>query len=86
MEALNRKLDELRQFIADKGKKGVVIAFSGGVDSATLAAICRQVLGDKAVVVIAQSPTYPVDELRDAKKLARQLDLKLYTMLTQELF
>jgi uncharacterized protein len=85
MEALNRKLDELRQFIADKGKNGVVIAFSGGVDSATLAAICRQVLGDKAVAVIAQSPTYPVDELRDAKKLARQLDLKLYTMLTQEL-
>jgi uncharacterized protein len=85
MEALNRKLDELRQFIADKGKNGVVIAFSGGVDSATLAAICLQVLGDKAVAVIAQSPTYPADELRDAKKLARQLDLKLYTMLTQEL-
>jgi len=59
MEALNRKLDELRQFITDKGKNGVVIAFSGGVDSATLAAICLQVLGDKAVAVIAQSPTYP---------------------------
>ncbi len=85
MESLNRKLEELREFIADKGKNGVVIAFSGGVDSATLAAICRQVLGEKAVAVIAQSPTYTADELRDAQKIARNIDIKLYVTLTQEL-
>ncbi len=86
METLDRKLEELRQFIADKGKNGgVVIAFSGGVDSATLAAVCKQVLGDKVIAVVAQSPTYPADELRDAQKLAREIDLKLYVLLTQEL-
>ncbi len=85
MEALNRKVEELKAFIADKAKNGAVIAFSGGVDSATLAAISRQVLGDKAVAVIAQSPTYTADELRDAQKTARQIDIKLYVTLTQEL-
>jgi pyridinium-3,5-biscarboxylic acid mononucleotide sulfurtransferase len=85
MEALNRKVEELKAFIADKAKNGAVIAFSGGVDSATLAAISRQVLGEKAVAVIAQSPTYTADELRDAQKTARQIDIKLYVTLTQEL-
>ncbi len=85
MEALNRKVEELKAYIADKGKNGVVIAFSGGVDSATLAAISRQVLGEKAVAIIAQSPTYTTDELHDAQKTARQIDIKLYVTLTQEL-
>jgi pyridinium-3,5-biscarboxylic acid mononucleotide sulfurtransferase len=85
MEALNRKVEELKAFIADKAENGAVIAFSGGVDSATLAAISRQVLGDKAVAVIAQSPTYTADELHDAQKIARQIDIKLYVTLTQEL-
>ena len=39
MEDLNRKLGELKSFIKEKGKDGVVIAFSGGVDSSTLAAL-----------------------------------------------
>jgi uncharacterized protein len=85
MEALNRKLDELKQFIADKGRNGVVIAFSGGVDSATLAAISRQVLGSKAVAVIAQSPTYTADELREAKMVAQHIGIQLYVAMTAEL-
>jgi uncharacterized protein len=85
MEALNRKVEELKQFIADKGKNGVVIAFSGGVDSATLAAICHQVLGSKAVAVIAQSPTYTADELREAKMVAQHIGIQLYVAMTAEL-
>jgi uncharacterized protein len=83
--ALNSKLDELKAYIADKGRDGVVIAFSGGVDSTTLAAISRQVLGRKAAVVIAQSPTYTTEELQDAKKTARELDIALYVIQTDEL-
>ena len=85
MEPLDRKIDELKHFIADKGKDGVVIAFSGGVDSATLAAISHQVLGEKAVAVIAQSPTYTAEELKDAKQTAKDIDIKLYITLTEEL-
>ena len=68
MEEINRKLEELKVFIREKGKDGVVIAFSGGVDSSTLAAVSHAVLGEKAVAVIAQSPTYTSEELRTRKK------------------
>ena len=32
MEELTQKLEKLKSFIVEKGKDGVVIAFSGGVD------------------------------------------------------
>ena len=85
MDALNRKLEELKCFIAEKGKDGVVIAFSGGVDSSTLAAISHEVLGTKALAAIAQSPTYTSEELRDAKKTAADIGIKLEVVETNEL-
>lgn len=85
MVVLNRKLEELKAFILENGRDGVVIAFSGGVDSSTLAAISYEVLGEKAVAVTAQSPTYPSVELVDAKKVAAEIGIKLYTIETDEL-
>ncbi|MGD6852025.1 MAG: ATP-dependent sacrificial sulfur transferase LarE [Candidatus Bathyarchaeia archaeon] len=85
MESLDQKLEELKAFIADKGKDGVVIAFSGGVDSATLAALCHQVLGSKAVAIIAQSPTYTPKDLRNAQQLAKEIAIDLYVIHTHEL-
>ena len=82
---LNSKLERLRFFISEKGKDGVVIAFSGGVDSSTLAALSHEVLGDKAVAVIAQSPTYTSEELIDAKKIAKDIGIKLFVIETNEL-
>ena len=55
---LDEKFSSLKQFIAKNGKDGVVITFSGGVDSTTLASICCEVLGEKAVAVNAKLPTY----------------------------
>ncbi len=86
MEALNNKIEELKRFIADEGKDGVVIAFSGGVDSSTLAAISHEVLGKKAVAIIAQSPTYTSEELQDAKQVAQDIGIKLYVVETNELY
>ena len=78
MEVLNRKLEALKCFIGEKGKEGVVIAFSGGVDSSTLAAVSREVLGEKAVAVVAYSPTYTSEEMIEAKKIAKDIGIKLY--------
>src|SRR5665647_1555020 len=85
MEVLNRKLEALKCFIVEKGKDGVAIAFSGGVDSSTLAAVSREVLGEKAVAVVAHSPTYTSEELQEAKKIAKDIGIKLYMVETNEL-
>jgi len=85
MEELSVKLELLRSFIKETGKDGVVIAFSGGVDSSTLAAVSHKVLGEKAVAVTAQSPTYGSEELADAKRIAREIGIKLCVIQTDEL-
>ena len=42
-------------------------------------------LGEKVVAVIAQSPTYTTAELREAKQVAKDIGIKLYITLTDEL-
>lgn len=85
MEDLTQKLEKLKSFITEKGREGVVIAFSGGVDSSTLAAVSFEVLGGKAVAVIANSPTYTPEELEDAKKIAKDIGIKMFVIETNEL-
>jgi uncharacterized protein len=85
VRTLDDKYEVLKRFIEEKGKDGAVIAFSGGVDSATLAAVSHNSLSDKAVAVTAESPTYTPEELTDAKKLAREIGIKLIIVETNEL-
>lgn len=85
MDDLDQKLERLKHFIAEKGREGLVIAFSGGVDSSTLAAVSFEVLGEKAVAVTAKSPTYTSGELIDAKKIAEEIGIKLFIIETDEL-
>jgi len=85
MSSLDEKYERLRHFIYEKGKNGVVIAFSGGVDSSTLAAICHDILGEKAVAATAISPTYPLEEVDDAKKIAEEIGIKHIIVKTGEL-
>ena len=48
----------------------LAIAYSGGVDSAYLACIAHEVLGDRARLVLADSPSIPRSEVQDAVALA----------------
>jgi uncharacterized protein len=85
MKTMDAKYEALKRFIEEKGKDGVVIAFSGGVDSATLAAVSHSILRDRAVAVTAQSPTYTPEELEEAKKAAKEIGIRLIVVETDEL-
>lgn len=85
MKDPTEKYTELEKFIRDKGKNGVIVAFSGGVDSSTLAAISHTVLGEKAIAVTAQSPTYTPEELETAKTTAKEIGIKHLIVKTNEL-
>ncbi len=86
MKDLGIKYSELEQFIRAKGENGVVIAFSGGVDSSTLAAVCYKVLGDKAIAVTAKSATYTPEELETANATAKEIGIRHLVVETNELF
>jgi pyridinium-3,5-biscarboxylic acid mononucleotide sulfurtransferase len=73
---------ELSEGIARVG--AVVVAYSGGVDSAYLASVCHQVLGDGALAVTAVSPSLSRRERRDAAELALRWGWNHMTVETHE--
>jgi uncharacterized protein len=73
MVSSDAKLDVLRAQLQSYGQ--VVVAFSGGVDSAFLLKVAVDALGDRAHAVTAVSPTMARSEVQDAISLAKQLGL-----------
>lgn len=67
------KLETLRAKVAESER--IVVAFSGGVDSAFLLAVANDVLGEQCHAVTAVSQTMARSEVADAKALARELGL-----------
>lgn len=63
----------------------LLIGFSGGADSALLAAAASSVLGDRAVAVTAVSPSLPEHERRAALSFARQHGIRHLQVYTDEL-
>jgi len=66
-------------------RDGVLVAFSGGVDSAVVAALARDALGDDAVACTARSETLPAAELDDAKRVAGEIGIRHETVTFSEL-
>ena len=76
------KLTRLKELI--EGYGSCLVAYSGGVDSVFLARVARDVLGDRALAVIADSPSLPRRELADALDLAEKFQIPVRVVKTAE--
>tara|TARA_B100000029_G_scaffold375104_1_gene369435 strand:- start:624 stop:1460 length:837 start_codon:yes stop_codon:yes gene_type:complete len=65
--------------------ESVVVAFSGGVDSALMAFAAHRVLGDGALAVTAVSPALAERELQEASKLSQQMGFSHRVIHTDEM-
>ena len=80
---MSHKEDALRTHLTTLGS--VVVAYSGGVDSAYLAYIAHDTLGERALAVTADSASYPERHRRLAIQIARDFGLHHEIIHTREL-
>jgi uncharacterized protein len=83
LTAPDAKEQALRDTLASLGS--VIVAYSGGVDSAYLALVASRALGDRAIAVTADSPSYPERHRRMAADIARRFGLQHEVIRTAEL-
>lgn len=81
--SMESKLTNLRQAL--EGLESVVVAFSGGLDSAFLLGVAQQTLGARAVGLTAWSPSVPQREREDAGRIAQALGARHMVVESQEL-
>lgn len=59
-----------------RGMRRVIVAYSGGTDSAYLAWAAKQALGDNAIAITADSASIPESHKRDAEAFVRQFGIR----------
>jgi len=82
MSEVSEKLENLRGLL--KGYGSCLVAYSGGVDSVFLAHVAHQVLGDRMLAIIADSPSLPRRELQEALEIAKRYSIPVRVIKTQE--
>jgi uncharacterized protein len=78
-----QKEEQLRRILRDMAS--CIVAFSGGVDSSYLAFVAHQELGDGALSVTAESPSYPSHQRNIAVKLVAQYGFRHQFIASEEM-
>src|SRR3954465_8439444 len=74
----------LAAWLRERGR--VAIGYSGGVDSAFLAVVARDVLGaGNVLAIIGRSPSYPAAQWEAARNVAAEFDVPVLELDTDEL-
>lgn len=79
---IDAKFNRLRELL--RGYGSCLVAYSGGVDSVLLAKVAHDVLGNRALAAIADSPSLPRRELAEALELGRQFGFPVRVVNTAE--
>jgi uncharacterized protein len=66
---------QARLFALLRDMPGVIVAYSGGTDSAYLAWAAHQVLGNRAIAITADSASIPASHKRDAESFVQQFGI-----------
>lgn len=82
-ESAEMKLDMLKKEILSY--ENLIIAYSGGLDSALLLKVAHMVLGDNVLAVISDSPSIPRSELDAAIRFAKETGARLRVIKTGEM-
>jgi uncharacterized protein len=82
MNTVRDKLDSLRRRFRDL--ESAVIAFSGGVDSAVLAKVGHEELGDRMAAVTARSPSIPRADMGAAEDFCKRFGIPHHVIETKE--
>ena len=81
-DALAAKEHALRELILESGT--LAIAYSGGVDSSYLADVAHETIGNRATLILADSPSIPRSEVKEAIVLAEERGWNLTIIHTEE--
>lgn len=83
MQNFREKLEKIEKIFAEMER--VAIAYSGGIDSTLVAKIARDVLGDRALAITAESPSLLPEELEDARIQAAEIGIAHEIVQTREM-